>query len=738
MNLHYFLRQQSLLLNVNFEYSSGTNSQLWTSDGTDVGTNPYSGGFGVAWFTGIHELIGHNGEWYFIGYTRQDDDYLTGLWKNVPGESVSLIKNFNFEAVGQTRPRGLVSVDEHMFFTADDGSGHGTELWVSDGTEDGTGMLHDLWPGEASSWRHRVWSQDGQIYFVAASGVNGNQSRAPLSLWTTNGFSEGTKRVMSLPAGSVSEVATSRSPNESDVTFVTIGGESESSLWMGSEDTFIQIASFTRATQITLEAIAGDSLYFTRLQPRADREPQESLWAYDVRGNRLGRVGDAIQFVDVLDNSVIVNQAGSLFAIDVTTQERKLIHDDSFTAGMEPSSIAVVNDDAYFISENDGHVYQVRPAQDGAQHFRRIHEPDSFRSEAVELRVAHAVVAIGDDVLVFSQLGMWKYSPSDGQSELMTNASAIQNSIVSLDDEVYFIHDKEIWRTDGTLEGTKRIAHANNLWPFWEDEFWHQRLVLAGEHIYAVAPFANLWSNSQRLKYLAAGVVTIGNAGDQAYFISRNRGTSDLFGLWATEGFEASNVELAAFSSSASNASEQRFSNLHAFEGNLYFGENGMLWKYDTESIELVILKEFTQEWTPSYFANAGGKLFFAAGTAATGRELWVTDGTTEGTVLAADIRPGKSGSNPTELTATETELFFAADDGVTGNELWKIDLTTRRNPGDANNDGTVDIKDFWVLAENFGQLTLSGFDAGDFDENGIVDFRDFLVLVEKFEGADQ
>jgi ELWxxDGT repeat protein len=47
-----------------------------------------------------------------------------------------------------------------------------------------------------------------------------------------------------------------------------------------------------------------------------------------------------------------------------------------------------------------------------------------------------------------------------------------------------------------------------------------------------------------------------------------------------------------------------------------------------------------------------GIRLVFGANDGSTGRELWVTDGTTAGTTLLKDINPGPGSSSPRDFAA--------------------------------------------------------------------------------------
>jgi ELWxxDGT repeat protein len=78
----------------------------------------------------------------------------------------------------------------------------------------------------------------------------------------------------------------------------------------------------------------------------------------------------------------------------------------------------------------------------------------------------------------------------------------------------------------------------------------------------------------------------------------------------------------------------------------------------------------------PQQLTRAGGLVYLTATDGTHGRELWVTDGTTDGTRLVKDIRPGSAGSAPQALTRVGDRLFFTANDGAHGRELWVSDGT--------------------------------------------------------------
>jgi ELWxxDGT repeat protein len=89
---------------------------------------------------------------------------------------------------------------------------------------------------------------------------------------------------------------------------------------------------------------------------------------------------------------------------------------------------------------------------------------------------------------------------------------------------------------------------------------------------------------------------------------------------------------------------------------------------------------QFQKPYANSVTLTTAGQQVVQVFTAADGRhgvELWVTDGTSGGTQLLQDIRPGARSSAPTDLCAAGGAVYFAADDGVTGRELWVTDGTS-------------------------------------------------------------
>jgi ELWxxDGT repeat protein len=85
-------------------------------------------------------------------------------------------------------------VDGKLFFAADDGV-HGPELWMSDGTPEGTAMVKDVNQGASGSSIGWIKGLDGRVFFGAYDGVHG------VKLWTSDGTEEGTRLLKDISPG---------------------------------------------------------------------------------------------------------------------------------------------------------------------------------------------------------------------------------------------------------------------------------------------------------------------------------------------------------------------------------------------------------------------------------------------------------------------------------------------------------------------------------------------------------
>lgn len=122
----------------------------------------------------------------------------TELWTtDGTNDGTSIVKDINtFSATAGSNPNNFVEYNGKVYFSASDGATSGTELWVTDGTGQGTRMFKDLVPGSGSSFPEKMVVFKSKLYFLM-SGTTGDKQ-----IWETDGTENGTKMVASLATGS--------------------------------------------------------------------------------------------------------------------------------------------------------------------------------------------------------------------------------------------------------------------------------------------------------------------------------------------------------------------------------------------------------------------------------------------------------------------------------------------------------------------------------------------------------
>jgi ELWxxDGT repeat protein len=116
--------------------------------------------------------------------------------------------------------------------------------------------------------------------------------------------------------------------------------------------------------------------------------------------------------------------------------------------------------------------------------------------------------------------------------------------------------------------------------------------------------------------------------------------------------------------------------------------------------VDVIDINKGKGDSDPSNFTLFKESVYFQASTVEHGSELWVTDGTKEGTRMIKDIVPGAQGSSPKDfyvLEGIEDTLFFRTQD----NEWWRSDGTTS-GTSQVNDDQLMNFLNYHKLGKYF------------------------------------
>jgi ELWxxDGT repeat protein len=217
-------------------------------------------------------------------------------------------------------------------------------------------------------------------------------------------------------------------------------------------------------------------------------------------------------------------------------------------------------------------------------------------------------------------------------------------------------HGYELWRTDGTAAGTRRVR---DIYPGTRDGL--------------VRPDPDL-AQTDNLENVAGTLLFYANDGVHGRELWRSDGTRKGTRL-------VRDIHPGPLSSDRRSGPTE----LTRVGRTLFFNANDGthgpgLWRSDGTRAGTRLVRKIGPRWAGvSRLTNVAGTLFFD-GYDSHEAELWRSDGTAAGTRMVRDINPnpaeGGSSSNPNYLTNVAGTLFFTADDGVHGDQLWRSDGT--------------------------------------------------------------
>lgn len=239
----------------------------------------------------------------------------------------------------------------------------------------------------------------------------------------------------------------------------------------------------------------------------------------------------------------------------------------------------------------------------------------------------------------------------------------------------------EVWRTDGTAEGTLRLASAP--YPQNTGSFLHPASV-GGRLFFRFA--GTLWVSDGSVagthplpNQLPGGTFALAAGTDVLYAAAGYQDSDQEHQtLWAIDPVTLAASLLGTFSRVAEGHIEGP---LGSVLGNTLFfkvgGEQNVdqWWVTEATAGSTHRVPGLSASNQVTEFFTMEDRRLFTSCDDEHGCELWSTDRLGEDTRLVADLWPGPRGSDPQILAVSGDAVWFAATEPSVGRELWRIDI---------------------------------------------------------------
>ncbi|GGW56481.1 hypothetical protein GCM10008085_04890 [Winogradskyella epiphytica] len=294
-------------------------------------------------------------------------------------------------------------------------------------------------------------------------------------------------------------------------------------------------------------------------------------------------------------------------------------------------------------------------------------------------------------------------------------------------DKVYFKdvtaeYGTELWMTDGTTEGTELMMDIS---PGTEGSNPSELTEMNGQFFFRAGDGTHgseLWvSDGTATGTTMVKDINLGPDSAIPYDLTEFNGKlyfradNGVHGkeLWVSDGTSSGTYMLKDIYQGAEGSDPAEFT---VANGELFFAaDDGIhgeeLWKTDGTLEGTVLVKDIDDDHIPNglprdseprNFVEYNGKLYFSANLADEGRELYVSDGTTQGTYLFFDFYSGiRNSGSPSFFHEFNGNLYFRATDGSHGSELWVTNGTV---------EGTSLVKDLYPGPQSGGPMELMDY----------------------------
>jgi ELWxxDGT repeat protein len=644
-------------------YFVGESNELWTSDGTTVGTKF------IKAFMKINELEVIGDVCYISAQTA---DKGIELWKsNGTAAGTVQVKDI-FPGKGSSAPSYLTNLNGELYFSANNGT-HNRELWKSNGTLSGTTLVKDIYPGGIGGMPSELTVAGNKIFFVANTPVPGYE------LWISDGTSAGTMLVKDINPGVAGSSITDMTESNGWIYFSAQSPMRGRQLWKsnGTESgtSIVKVINSTGSALVS-DLIEVDGLVFFRATDgvnglelfRSDGTPSGTFMLANINLPLAGfsSVNGKLYFVSYVN--------------EFSSEGRNIWVSDGTSAG----TIQIPSSPELYVS-----TIQVFHEINSAAYFFGINRSTSENSfYRIELN---------------GSLSLVRHVPwTDDQKIQLVTTGSLQ----------FFLTDGYYWRTDGTSAGSYRLRtlccgegsrplsledaggtlyfNTTNPEGFWKTQGTAESTILLeprfateieglNNDMYyrrgdSFGPGSSVWKidGETGIKTEMSSVGTdpryLTDAVDRLYFAANT--PLDGPKLWVTNGTPQGTHAISTGPSPTYMA---------ALGNKAIFNSSSQVWVSDGTDAGTQLL--LNTQGGPQYLAQFNGNLYFYASVGTLGLELWKTDGTPGGTLLVKDIRQNDTeGYELQDLNggvATNDWFFFAAVDPQGNHGIWKTDGTS-------------------------------------------------------------
>lgn len=744
---------------------------IWKTDGTEAGTEL------VTHKVAMNEAIIYKDRILFIGTDQVHDN---GLWlSNGTEDGTILLNNFNIYLISSIKPQLTLLGDKVAFRFYNENLEYG--LWITDGTKEGTKILkdpelRDASPGNLTIFMDKLlfvaddatpgralWISDGsaegteilqdfslsiypepfgfkefheKIYFIG-------RNDTCFALFSTDGTDTGTGIEAVLPDNYRPYLMSNKNLPEivifKDTVYFTLYNTDVHpifSLWKFSEGSLDKIHEFERMYDWIIGLFnLPDELILMVANPQVQAGTKHLyLWKMDSAGIQnfcdIQYTSYSTQeFEAVVDDTVIYFNYGSvLWKTDGTQVGTTRITNECYLprGGLTKKLIYFFDGTLYFPgfvdsigSEpwiSDGTVI-------GSRLIKDINQSIGFNG-------------IEDPIIAGNKLYFNGYVPqygnelwvSDGTSSgtvllkdiFPGEAGSDPASFIEFDENLYFTASESpcisylevrypsgLWKTDGSETGTVKIKDiatrfASSIFYF---TVCPDKVQLGDKFLFTAAiPLifdtcdVELWESdgtadgTRLLKNIDPAVDMVNIYGkpnlytpadDIVFFVATIRETGTE--LWKTDGSTEGTMMVSDLCSgpASSLSYDPEKSNFISFNNSLIFTPFDSiygyeLWISDGSEQGTHLIRDInpgTANTTVISPLKVNNLMFFGTDDGIHGTELWKTDGTEAGTSLVKDIHPSGSGFIRS-IGEFKGIYFFVADDGIHGWELWRSDGT--------------------------------------------------------------